>query len=125
MLATLTVTNAVENPTDSPFSGNGLTLREALDYVNGTPVLAGDDIAGQIDGVPGTPGTPDLIKFDPRVFGFPTAGNPNRTPVIELLHGELLISNSVTIDGAAPTEIDGNLVAGPGWEGLTIDALAA
>ncbi len=63
----------------------------------------------------------DLIKFDPTVFG----SGPGLEATIELLHGELVITNPVILDGNEPTLISNELIPGPGWEGLTIDASMA
>ncbi|MEO0529351.1 MAG: hypothetical protein AAF266_02110 [Planctomycetota bacterium] len=67
---------------------------------------------------------PDIIKFDPEVFGTPTTADPLLEDTITLLHGELQITNPLVIDGAALVDVDGlgTRVPGPGWQNLTIDA---
>lgn len=96
VLATIPVTLASDaaDPTDQD---NGITLREAVAYVNGV-VPDADDLA-IIDFSNGGFGTNDRI-----IFNLPVGED-----TIELLHGELLISRSVEI-------------MGPGSELLTIDA---
>ncbi len=132
VLATLLVNSASDGASPSNASdlddGN-LTLREAVRIVNGDyePTSINGDPT-QIDDF-STIGTNDIIKFDPEVFGngqlFPGV---DREDTIELIHGELVVGNSVIIDGNASSLVDfgdGNgpvPVAGPGWQGLTIDA---
>ncbi|MCA9238855.1 MAG: hypothetical protein KDA37_01590 [Planctomycetales bacterium] len=100
-----------ENPTDLD---NGITLREAITYVNTRDVPAGD--LARID-LTDPLGTNDRIDFDSSVFG------PNGSASkIELLHGELLIENSVVIDGSGYNVTTGMPDNSVGWENLTIDA---
>ncbi|TWT88714.1 hypothetical protein Mal64_22020 [Pseudobythopirellula maris] len=118
VLATLTINSDAD--AFSNVNDGSLTLREAIDIVNGDYLPA--DIPGspddreQIDNV-SLLGTNDRIVFDSSLFGAP--GTPGS---IDLIHGELEVEQSVVIDGGGydpATGMDDGLL---GWSKLTIDA---
>ncbi|MEN0111375.1 MAG: hypothetical protein AAF805_11695 [Planctomycetota bacterium] len=123
VLATLIVNTSDDFANDQ--NNGDLTLREAIRIVNGDYILppgSTTDDAAQVllhdgQGNPTPLGTNDKIVFDDSVFG--TAQGQEDT--IELLHGELLITNSVVIDGADGFGMDDG-ADDLGWSGLTIDA---
>lgn len=111
MLATLVVNSDAD--TLLPVNDGDLTLREAIQYVSGEVVPSLDRLAFDFANL----GTNDRIVFDDSVFG----SGPGQIDTIELLHGELSISNSVEINGADGFGTVDNL-SDLGWSGLTIDA---
>jgi hypothetical protein len=100
LLATIPVTLAVDAQFNTD-TDNGITLREAVRYINGEIADPGD--LALIDFSNGGWGTNDTIVFD----------LPMGVDTIDLDLGEIGIERSVTIDGT-----DGNGVS----LGITIDA---
>jgi hypothetical protein len=85
-----------------PVNDGSLTLREAIAYVNGTAPQALD--RAQIDESVDPLGQNDIITFAPGLAG----------GTITLTQGELVISESVTIDGADANGVSRNIMIDAG-----------